>query len=96
MKNTPWQASNQDGAKYVGIIEFQDNKGEWHNFEILATNERLIFGGTCNIGFLESGYIGCEGYEFLDEALGEMLADLEVYYNNGPQHVSYIVCNDRM
>ena len=82
--------------KHLGIIEFQDNKGEWHDFEIMVTSDRIVFGGACNVGFLESGYILRESYESIDETLAEMLADLEVYYNDGKQFVSRIVCNERM
>jgi hypothetical protein len=77
-------------------LEFQDNKGEWHHFTIIATRERIVFGGVCNVGFLESGYLPREEWESLDESLQETLADLEVYYNDGPRYVSRIVCNERM
>ena len=84
------------GAKYVGPIEFQKNDGDYEYFEIYSSKERVIFGSACNAGFLESGYIEREEHESLDETLQEMLADLEVYYNDGPQFVSRIVCNERM
>ena len=77
-------------------LEFQDNTGEWHHFTVIATPERIVFGGVCNTGFIESGYLEREEYESLDESLQEMLADLEVYYNDGPEYVSRIVCNERM
>ena len=97
-----WKASNLSGAKYLGILEFQDNKGEWHNFEVLATSpqiaepSKLVFGGACNTGFLESGFIHRADCETTDETFAELLADLEVYYNDGKQFVSRIVCNERM
>jgi hypothetical protein len=56
----------------------------------------VVFGGACNTGFLESGFILREDYESLDETLQELLADLECYYNEGPESVSRIVCNERM
>lgn len=93
---TQWAASNADVAKYVGPLEFQDNKGEWQNFDVLALPDRLLFGGACNVGFLESGYILREEGETLDETLSELLADLECYYTDGPAFVSRIVCNERM
>ena len=97
---TQWTASDLTHAKPIGrglsIMEFQDNSGEWHDFDILATKERLVFGGCCNVGFLESGYIERESFESLDETLQELLSDLETYYNDGPQYVSRIVCNERM
>lgn len=78
------------------IIEFQDLWGEWHFFNIIGTKERIVFGGCCNAGFLESGYIEREQGESIDDTLAEMLSDLECYYNDGPQYVSRIVCNERM
>jgi hypothetical protein len=78
------------------MVEFQDNAGEWHDFEVLKTPDRIVFGGCCNVGFLESGYILREEGETLDETLSEMLSDLETYYNDGPQYVSRIVCNECM
>lgn len=93
---TTWTASDTADAQYIGVIEFQDNKGEWHNFEVMGNADRLIFGGACNVGFLESGFIRREDGEHTDCTLQEMLADLEAYYNDGAQYVSRIVCNERM
>ena len=99
---TEWTVSDLTNAKPVvkpprmSVLEFQDNTGEWHDFEILATPERVIFGGCCNVGFLESGYIVREDYKSLDETLQELSAELETYYNDGPAYVSRIVCNERM
>lgn len=93
---TNWTASNMTGAKYVGPLEFQDAKGHWQVFEIFRTNNRLIFGSACNTGFLESGYLEIEDGETLDQACFEMMDDLKTYYNDGPQYVSRIVCNERM
>ena len=77
-------------------LEFQDEKGEWHNFTVIATEKKIVFGGCCNVGFIESGYLEREEWESLDESLSETLQDLESYYNNGPDSVSRIVCNERM
>jgi hypothetical protein len=90
-----WKKSDETNAKHLGVIEFQDNKEEWHNFEVLETPERLIFGGFCNVGFLESGYIEKDGFS-TDETLQAMLEDLETYYRDGKKFVSQIVCNERM
>jgi hypothetical protein len=78
------------------ILEFQDNKEEFHNFDVIVTKERIVFGGACNVGFLESGYLIREEDESIDEGLSELLEDLQVYYNDGPQYVTRIVCNERM
>lgn len=98
---TQWSPSDISNAKPVGNsmisgIEFQDNSGEFHFFDLLKTKDRVIFGGYCNVGFLESGYILREDYESLDETLQELLSDLETYYNDGPQYTSRIACNERM
>jgi hypothetical protein len=78
------------------IIEFQDARTEWHDFHIIVTKERIVFGGACNVGFIESGYLVREDGESVDEGLNELLADLMVYYNDGPEYVSRIVTNERM
>jgi hypothetical protein len=102
MKTKPqWTQSDLTHAKPVSadrlsVLEFEDERGEWHDFEILKTPERLVFGGSCNVGFLESGYIEREDGETLDETLSELLSDLQTYYNDGPQYVSRIICNERM
>lgn len=99
---TEWTPSDLTNAKpvvkspYLSILEFQDNNGEWHDFDVLKTPERLVFGGCCNVGFLESGYIERDSCETIDETLSELLQDLETYYNYGPDYVSRIVCNERM
>lgn len=86
----------EDKHSYVGLIEFQDNEGEWYDFEIYKTNRFLAFGSNCNAGFLISGFIERESYESVDETLQELSEDLQVYYNDGPEYVSRIKCNDRM
>jgi hypothetical protein len=96
MQTTQWSASDASKAANVGELEFQDNTGEWQHFHVLALPDRLLFGGCCNAGFLESGFILREDFESLDETLQEMLSDLETYYNDGPRYVSRIVCNERM
>ena len=91
-----WRKTPDTPCVLSGEIEFKDNKGEWQHFHVIATPRRVKFGGACNTGFLESGYIVRDKGESLDEALQEMLADLETYYNDGPGYVSRIVCNGRM
>ena len=86
----------EDKHSYVGLIEFQDNEGEYYDFEIYKTKGFLAFGSHCNAGFLISGFIERESYESVDETLQELLEDLQVYYNDGPEYVSRIKCNDRM
>jgi hypothetical protein len=92
MTTTQWSVSDLTNAKYIGTLE--TDGGE--SFEIMATDDRLVFGTACNAGLLESGYIMREDYESMDETLQELHADLSVYYSDGADHVSRIVCNDRM
>jgi antirestriction protein len=90
-----WSISDVNNAKYLGVIEFQDNQEEYHNFEIMETDDRLVFGSFTNSGFIESGYIEKDGMS-TDETLQNLLEDLEVYYNDGAQYTSMIVFNQRM
>ena len=87
-----WTASNTAKAKYLGAVEIEGGG----LFEILQDTDRLIFGGSCNCGFLESGFIRREDGESTDETLEEMVVDMETYYRDGPSYVSRIVCNERM
>lgn len=93
---TEWTATKQEGADYLGQIEFQGANGDFHSFEIIKSGNRIAFGGACNAGFIESGFIEIEDGESIDCALREMLSDLETYYNDGARYVSRIVCNERM
>ena len=90
MKN--WNISDTANANYIGTLEIEGGE----SFEVLETNERLVFGGACNAGFLESGYIMREDHESLDETLRELNDDLETFYRDGREYVSRIVCNERM
>ena len=91
-----WTVSDITDGKYLGIVEFQDNKEEWHNFEVFQTETRLVFGGACNCGFIESGYMDIDHDFSLDANLSELLADLECYYNDGPGYTTHIIYNQRM
>ena len=94
---TEWKVSDIENAKHVGIIEFKDNEEEWHSFTVMDTQYRLVFGGCCNIGFLESGYLEYKNEdECLEEALNELFYELLSYYNEGPESVERIVFNERM
>ena len=90
-----WKLSNLENAEYLGTIEFQDDTNEFHTFEIMENENKLIFGSFCNAGFLESGYILKEGFS-TDETLIELLEELEIYYNHGKEFISLLVYNDRM
>ena len=89
-----WKATNIENAKYLGVIEIEGKDG-FETFEVVETETRLVFGGSANNGFLESGYIEKDGFS-TDETLQELVSDLETYYTDGEQYVSRIVCNERM
>ena len=93
---TEWKVSNIEKYKYLGIIEFQDNNDEWHNFEVLQTSDKLVFGGVCNTGFLESGYMLLDNCFSIDENLQELMSDLATYYNDGKEYTNQIIYNERM
>lgn len=83
-------------GKYLGIVEFKDDHGEWHDFHVIQTPQYLVFGGMTNVGFFESGHIERDEYESVDVTLQELLADLEVYYNDGKRYTSRISVSQRM
>jgi len=91
MTSQQWSVSDTTNAKYIGTLEIERGY-----FEIIATDERLIFGQAYSAGFLESGFIMRDDCESLDDTLQELHADLETYYRDGAAYVSRIVCNERM
>lgn len=98
MTTTTWSPSNisQPIPMRGDTIEFRSIDGEYHDFTIIVTTERVVFGGVCNTGFLESGYIVRESGEGLNDTLRELVEDLETYYNDGAAYTSRIICNERM
>lgn len=93
-----WESSRVDELvnKHLGVIEFQDATGEWHDFEVIHVAGKLVFGGACNVGFLESGYMEIDNCFSIDENLQDLIQELEVYYSDGKEFCDKIVCNDRM
>lgn len=89
---TQWSVSDLTNAKYIGTLETECGG----SFEIMATDDKLVFGTACNVGLLESGFIMRDDCESIDETLQELHSDLSVYYSDGAAYVSRIVCNDRM
>ena len=77
-----WKVSDTTGAEYLGQLEIEKPNGETETFEILATPERLIFGGACNAGFLESGFMPLHYDETRDEALSSLADDLAALYRD--------------
>lgn len=86
-----WNWIDDANAKYVGILEIGEDY-----FEVVETPTHLIFGGACNVGLLQSGFIEKEEDETLQKTLEELYADLEVFYRDGRDYCSRIVCNERM
>lgn len=81
-----WVYSNvEENGTYIGIIEFEID-GEWHNFEMYQTPERIVFGGFCNVGFMESGYMLRDNSFSLDENVVHCLNMLEEFYANGKDY----------
>lgn len=87
-----WTVSDITAPLFEGVIEIESGE----HFHVIITAERVVFGGACNAGFLESGFMLREDYESIDESLQECVADLSVYYSDGPSYVSRIIYNDRM
>lgn len=103
MNNQKWQAidievtkENKHDIRYLGVIEFQDMEGDYHDFSIVKTKNYLVFGGACNTGFLQSGFMEIDHCFSLDENIQELIADLETFYNDGADYTNMIVFNDRM
>lgn len=96
MNTTPWTVSDISDAQTLCPFEIEDDYGDFHHFEVLETADRLVFGGACNTGFLESGYILKEDGEDLGDTYAELKADLQTYYNFADDSTTRIVCNERM
>jgi len=90
-----WTATPQtvinEKSSYVGLLQINNSE-----FTILKLKKRLLFGGTCNAGFIESGYIEAADYESLDETLQELHEELETFYRDGGAYTNRIVYNERM
>lgn len=82
-----WEYSNaEENGEHVGILEFEMPDGEWHDFEFFVTSDRVVFGGFCNVGFIESGYMEIDPVFSLDENICDCLNKLEEFYENGKDY----------
>jgi len=92
-----WKAQDQEKSEYVGILEFQSDDEEWHDFQIIKNETHFIFGNACNTGMLESGnYLIDPDFSF-NQNLAELSADLESFYNDGSGFQSDLfACNEMM
>jgi len=94
MHDNKWTVSDTSRAEYMGTIEIEDKRGEFHDFEVLLIpGNRYVFGGSCNTGFIESGYM------ILENESGELEnlhAELMAFYDDGPGYAPRLICNERM
>jgi len=94
MKTETWKVSDIEKADYIGMLEIENKKGDFSVFSVFVIpGDRYIFGGMCNAGFLESGFMRIENDE---GGLSELHDQLQSYYNDGPQYAPRLVCNERM
>lgn len=92
-----WQPQDLTGATLVGTLEVPVAKGEdLPTFEVLKTSDSLVFGGSTNATFLQSGFMRLNPDESLQEGFQELVEDLSVFYTDGSSYVSRIVVNERM
>jgi hypothetical protein len=92
-----WQPQDLTDATSIGILEVPVPEGEDSiYFEVIKTANSLVFGGSSNATFLQSGFMRLEQDESLDEGLQELVEDLSVFYTDGPSYASRIVVNERM
>lgn len=94
--NGVWNVSDVTGADYLGCVEFQTKDEEYHYFEVLETEARIVFGGFCNTGFSESGYMVKDLDRSTDWHLEGLLENLRIYYEEGKEFATDIICNERM
>lgn len=90
MKN--WTTQDTAQATALGTIELETG----NYFEVLLTQESLVFGNYSNVGLLQSGYMPLDSYFSLDENLQELVQELETYYRDGKEFTTNLVTNDRM
>lgn len=94
MHESKWKASDTSNAEYLGTLEIEDRHGEFHVFEVLLNRgDRYIFGGACNAGFIESGYMLIENES---GELENLHAELQAFYDDGEGYAPRLVCNARM
>lgn len=93
-----WVAQNSDDAKHIGTIEFKHpiEDDEYVTFEILQTTTHLLFGGACNVGFLESGNQQLNPSLSFDENLQKLIENLMNYYTGKTNFSEDFACNERM
>ena len=63
--------------EHIGTIELQDQAGEYHVFEIVRDNNKLLSGSATNACFLTDYTHELDEYLSIDEHLQEFIADIE-------------------
>ena len=94
-----WKHQDDSNAEYLGYIEFEDPRDpeEYIDFELLKTETHILFGGACNIGFLESGNKLIDDCFSIDENIAALIEDLENYYSGDLNQIpEEFTCNERM
>jgi hypothetical protein len=92
-----WQPQDLTDATHIGTLVVPVAEGEDPPFfEVLKTSDCLVFGSPTNATFLQSGYMRLDADESLQDSFQELVADLSVFYTDGPGYVSRIVVNERM
>ena len=87
-----WNWIDDANFQHLGVLEVESGG----YFEVMETPTHLVFGGFTNNSFLQSGYIEREEFESLNETLFELKEELDVFYRDGRDYCSRIVCNERM
>lgn len=80
--------------EYIGIIEFQDNKGEYHDFTIVKEGDNLIAGSPTNACFLRSYKMRFDTCFSLDENLQGFVEDIECHVNGSTPSGDLIVIGE--
>ena len=69
--------------KYLGIMELKRKDGDYDVWTIVRIGDRLSYGTSCNVGFLRHGYIEIGSYYNEQDALEELVAELELMAFDG-------------
>lgn len=87
-----WTATDITESDHAGTLELENGE----SFEVLDTGTRLVFGGACNAGFLESGFMLRSPFAELSDELEVLKEDLETYYRTNGKGCVSIYTNGRM
>ena len=106
MTKQTWHYIDTENSTYIGTFEFKlnddDEEEDYKIFELIqvkdkaANNHKIVFGGFGNTGILQSGYFTLDDSRLLEENLQELMEELRVYYSDGYEFTTNIICNARM